>query len=166
MGRRRQAAALPEDAPAGARTTSDHDHDHHDDDTDWTTAPADSDGDGTPDSQDGAPHDASIHPGASDMPDLSFVDSNCDGVDGTADDAVFAAPNGNDANPGTKDKPKRQIQAAVLAAAIGRKSSVYAAGRHVRARGGGNGSWRLRRLRPGQLVASKHQADNHDRLVA
>ena len=87
----------------------------------------DSDGDGTPDGQDCAPHDASIHPGATDLPDLSFVDSNCDGIDGTADNAVFASPNGNDMNPGTKDKPKRQIQAAVVAAAIGGKRSVYAA---------------------------------------
>ena len=79
----------------------------------------DSDGDGTLDGQDCAPHDASIHPGATDLPDLFFVDSNCDGIDGTADNAVFASPTGNDMNPGTKDKPKRQIQAAVVAAAIG-----------------------------------------------
>ena len=87
----------------------------------------DSDGDGTLDGQDCAPHDASIHPGATDLPDLSFVDSNCDGIDGTADDAVFASPSGKDANPGTEDKPKRQIQAAVVAAAIAGKRSVYAA---------------------------------------
>ncbi len=87
----------------------------------------DADGDGTLDSQDCAPHDASIHSGATDKPDLSFVDSNCDGIDGTATDAVFVSPNGKDTNPGTKDKPKRQIQAAVMAAANGGKKSVYAA---------------------------------------
>ena len=80
-----------------------------------------------PDSQDCAPHDRTIHPGARDVPDLSFVDSNCDGIDGTADDAVFASPSGNDANPGTKDRPKRQIEAALLTAAVTKKQSVYAA---------------------------------------
>jgi hypothetical protein len=69
-------------------------------------APADSDRDGTPDGQDCGPHDASIHPGALDAPDLSFVDSNCDGIDGTVNDAVFVSPNGKDTNPGTKDTPK------------------------------------------------------------
>ena len=82
---------------------------------------------GTPDGQDCGPHDASIHPGALDAPDLSFVDSNCDGIDGTVNDAVFVSPNGKDTNPGTKDTPKRQIQAAVLAATAGGKKSVYAA---------------------------------------
>jgi hypothetical protein len=78
--------------------------------------PLDTDKDGTPDAQDCAPTDASVHPGASDTPDLDFVDSNCDGIDGTENDAVFASPSGNDANPGTKAKPKRQIQSAIVAA--------------------------------------------------
>jgi hypothetical protein len=86
--------------------------------------PSDSDGDGIPDPQDCAPRDAAIHPGAPDLPDLSFVDSNCDGIDGTETDAVFVSPNGNDANPGTRAQPKREIQAAIDAA----KASV---GRYV-----------------------------------
>jgi hypothetical protein len=90
-------------------------------------APMDSDRDGVVDSQDCAPHDPGIHPGAVDRPDLGFVDSNCDGVDGTASDAVFASPKGKDSNPGTRDRPKRQIQAAVTAAQLGGKSAVYAA---------------------------------------
>lgn len=80
-------------------------------------APLDSDEDGTLDAQDCAPRNAAIHPGAADRPDLDFVDSNCDGIDGAEKDAVFASPTGNDANPGTKTRPKRQIQAAVEAAA-------------------------------------------------
>jgi hypothetical protein len=76
----------------------------------------DSDGDGYDDQHDCAPTNAAIHPGAPDLPDLSFVDSNCDGIDGTIGDAVFVSPLGSDMNPGTKSQPKREIQAAVVAA--------------------------------------------------
>jgi hypothetical protein len=98
--------------------------------------PADSDGDGIPDPQDCAPRDAAIHPGAPDLPDLSFVDSNCDGIDGTETDAVFVSPNGNDADPGTKPKPKREIQAAIDTVTAGEGRYVLAAAgsyKHVRA---------------------------------
>ena len=44
---------------------------------------SDRDGDGVPDAQDCGPADAAIKPGAADAPDLAFVDSNCDGIDGT-----------------------------------------------------------------------------------
>ena len=67
----------------------------------------------------------SIH--APDLPDLGFVDSNCDRIDGTEANAVFVSPRGNDADPGTKAQPKRQIQAAVLEAAKTGKG-VFAAG--------------------------------------
>src|SRR5262249_60826684 len=40
-----------------------------------------------------------------DTPDLKFVDSNCDGIDGDAKNAVFVAPDGNDAAPGTMKRP-------------------------------------------------------------
>jgi len=70
-------------------------------------APADTDGDGTLDAQDCAPQNAAIHPGAPDVPDLAFVDSNCDGIDGTEKDVIFASPQGSDADPGTRAKPKR-----------------------------------------------------------
>jgi hypothetical protein len=86
----------------------------------------DSDGDGYVDTQDCAPADRTINPGAADLPDLSFVDANCDGIDGTEKNAVFASPNGNDANVGTKTSPKRQIQAAVTAA-VGTGRYVLAA---------------------------------------
>jgi hypothetical protein len=88
---------------------------------------ADRDGDGFANEQDCGPEDPAINPGAADQPDLSFVDSNCDGIDGTEAKAIFASPSGNDANPGTKAAPKRQIQAAVVAAAAAGKDSVYAA---------------------------------------
>ena len=55
----------------------------------------------------------SCDPNAADLPDISFVDSNCDGLDGTSADAIFVSPKGDDANPGTRAKPKRKIQAAI-----------------------------------------------------
>src|SRR5262245_30422496 len=42
----------------------------------------DKDGDGVADDKDCAPNDKTIRPGAPDRPDLAFVDSNCDGIDG------------------------------------------------------------------------------------
>jgi hypothetical protein len=90
--------------------------------------PLDTDRDGVPDSRDCAPRNPAIHPGAPDLPDVDFVDSNCDGIDGTIGDAIFVAPSGNDVNPGTMSRPKRQIQAAVDAAAGTGKDVLVAAG--------------------------------------
>jgi hypothetical protein len=42
---------------------------------------------------------AAIHPGAADAPDLSFVDSNCDGIDGDESQAVFVATTGATLRP-------------------------------------------------------------------
>jgi hypothetical protein len=95
--------------------------------TPTTPVVLDTDGDGAPDAKDCGPRDASIHPGAPDRPELSFVDSNCDGIDGTESDSVFVSPNGDDANPGTKEKPKRWLEAAVTAAAADRKHAVLVA---------------------------------------
>jgi hypothetical protein len=89
--------------------------------------PLDADGDGTPDAQDCAPRNAAIHPGAADVPDLGFVDSNCDAIDGAEADAVFVAPNGNDANPGTKARPKREINAAIATVRAGNGRYVLVA---------------------------------------
>ncbi len=86
----------------------------------------DSDHDGYPDGLDCAPRDASVHPGATDMPDLHFVDANCDGIDGDLETAVFVSPAGNDANPGTMTRPLRTL-AAAIAAADARDKDVYAA---------------------------------------
>lgn len=93
-----------------------------------TTTGTDTDHDGYADAQDCGPTSAAIHPGAPDTPDLSFVDSNCDGIDGTERAAVFVSPTGNDGDPGTKAKPKRQIQAAVIEAAKSDKDVFAAAG--------------------------------------
>lgn len=48
------------------------------------TVSVDADHDGFQASVDCNDRDPSIHPGARDLPDLSFVDSNCDGIDGDA----------------------------------------------------------------------------------
>src|SRR4051812_2311616 len=68
-------------------------------------AAPDYDGDGpktTPGKADCAPLDPNVHPGALDKPDLSFADTNCDGIDGDKAKAIFVALGvGNDAAPGT-----------------------------------------------------------------
>ncbi len=53
-----------------------------------------------------------------DKPDLSFVDENCDGIDGDINGAIFVdTVTGNDGNPGTIASPKQTIGAGILAAA-------------------------------------------------
>jgi len=73
------------------------------------------------------PSHPSCDPNAPDLPDLSFVDSNCDGLDGTEADAIFVSPNGDDANPGSRAKPKREIQAAIDTVKAGEGRYVLAA---------------------------------------
>src|SRR6476659_7998976 len=88
--------------------------------TDW-------DGDGTADG-DCAPLDPAVHPGAVDKPDLSFEDTNCDGVDGDLAKAVWVSVvTGNDAAPGTQTSPKKTLAAAITLAASEGKD-VYAMG--------------------------------------
>lgn len=94
--------------------------------------PQDSDADGFNDTEDCAPTNPLISPVAPDLPDLAFVDSNCDGIDGTEKDAIFVSPRGNDANPGTKAAPKREIQAAVTAAGTGGRYVIAAGGSYAR----------------------------------
>ena len=96
------------------------------------TTTTDRDGDGVADTQDCAPADPKIKPGAPDAPDLAFVDSNCDGIDGTESKAIFASPLGKDTNPGTKAAPKREIDAAVVAAAAQGKDVLAAVGLYQR----------------------------------
>lgn len=65
-----------------------------------------------------------------DRPDLSFTDSNCDGLDGEWTQGIFVAPpagGGADTNPGTRAQPMASIRAAVAAAVSQGKRDVYVA---------------------------------------
>ena len=55
--------------------------------------------------------------GNTDLPDLSFADDDCDGLDGTVGRAVFVSPTGSDAAAGTRSAPLRTVTAGVMAAA-------------------------------------------------
>ena len=62
-------------------------------------------------------------------PDLAGddVDSNCDGVDGEVDNAIFVSKDGNDSNPGTRELPVVTLQAGLGLAKSGNKRDVYVA---------------------------------------
>ncbi len=86
----------------------------------------DADGDGYPASVDCNDGNALIHPGALDAPDASFVDSNCDGIDGDAALAIFVAPVGmNTATCGTINAPCQTITFGISRAVTTSKNSVY-----------------------------------------
>jgi hypothetical protein len=74
---------------------------------------------------------AACSPGAPDKPDLGFVDSNCDGIDGDRGGALFVAPGGSDANPGSYDSPKKSVAVAVTAGIAAGKDVYVAAGTYV-----------------------------------
>jgi hypothetical protein len=72
-----------------------------------------------------APPDAGCLPEAgTDEPDDEFSDTNCDGIDGDASSAVFVAPTGSDADPGTMNAPVRTLGKGIDKAAAGGKA-VY-----------------------------------------
>ena len=75
-----------------------------------------------------APAHAACSAGAPDKPDLSFVDSNCDGIDGDKASALFVAPGGNDNNDGSAVHPKATVAAAVTAALPAGKDVYVATG--------------------------------------
>jgi hypothetical protein len=54
----------------------------------------DADGDGYTTAIDCNDADRAVHPGAADVPDFAFADSNCDGIDGDEPRAVFVSPSG------------------------------------------------------------------------
>lgn len=74
------------------------------------------------------PAHADCSAGAPDKPDLGFVDSNCDSIDGDKAAALFVAPGGNDANNGSFGNPKKTVAAAVGAALAAGKDVYVAAG--------------------------------------
>ncbi len=66
--------------------------------------------------------------GALDNPDDSFVDRNCDGIDGDVTKAIFVAipaDGGNDGNAGTMTAPMATINAAIAKAGSVGKTQVY-----------------------------------------
>jgi hypothetical protein len=74
---------------------------------------------------------AACTPGAPDKPDLAFVDSNCDGIDGDKAAALFVAPGGSDGNSGNYLSPMKSVSAAVTAGLAAHKDVYVAAGTYV-----------------------------------
>jgi len=67
-------------------------------------------------------------PDDEDIPDPSFIDSNCDGIDGDIDRAFFVATDGDDDDAGTRGAPFQTVQAALDAAEeSGSRDHVYVA---------------------------------------
>ncbi|QRO02958.1 DUF1565 domain-containing protein [Archangium violaceum] len=68
-------------------------------------------------------------PGQTDLPDDSFQDSNCDGVDGTASAALFVDPaSGQDINTGTREAPLKTLSYALQRVANQGKALYLAQG--------------------------------------
>jgi hypothetical protein len=68
-----------------------------------------------------------------DEPDDSFVDSNCDGIDGDVASAVFVAPSGNDGADGTMTSPLRSLKHAIDVATAAGKSVYLCDGEYAEA---------------------------------
>ncbi len=62
---------------------------------------------------------------STDLPDLGFVDANCDGIDGEVMRGIFVSTTGADSNPGTKAMPKQTLAAAVTALVTSGKRDLY-----------------------------------------
>jgi hypothetical protein len=78
--------------------------------TSWCYGPLDSAG-ATP----GTPNPCCF-PSVSDVPDLNYLDSNCDGIDGDIARAIFVSQSGAFGNPGTMDQPVPDVQFGILLA--------------------------------------------------
>jgi len=89
----------------------------------------DDDNDGSPDSEDCADNDPTIKPGAADLPDPAFVDTNCDGIDGDAKKACFvSAALGAVGAPGTQALPVKTLSACVPLVAAGALTQILVDG--------------------------------------
>ena len=90
----------------------------------------DLDDDGTPNESDCEPNDPTIHPGADDPLEAPYTDTNCDGVDGVANEAIFVAPDGvNSAAGGTsRSDPVETISYALGRAQATGRDKVFIAG--------------------------------------
>src|SRR5690348_2480014 len=94
-----------------------------------TALASDYDGDGSSTPADCNDFDAAVHPGATDKPDFVFEDTNCDGIDGDVNKAIFVDGGGGlDTRSGTKDFPKKTISNAIVAAKAAGKDVYVAAG--------------------------------------
>lgn len=88
--------------------------------------PSDIDNDGfTVEQGDCNDGDAAIKPGANDDPDGSFVDSNCDGIDGTKATSVFVSQQGSDGSScGEFTAPCQTINMGMVRAGLIQRSRV------------------------------------------
>lgn len=93
----------------------------------------DLDGDGFNSSIDCNDFNSVVNPGMADMPDDSFLDSNCDNIDGNVALSFFVSPNGSDANIGSKALPFLTIQFAIDSANAdsSKKNVLIAAGTYA-----------------------------------
>jgi hypothetical protein len=66
-----------------------------------------------------------------DLPDDAFEDTNCDGIDGDASQAVFVAPTGSAEGDGTIDEPLNSIAQAVAVAAAQNKDVYVCVGEYA-----------------------------------
>ncbi len=65
---------------------------------------------------------------AVDLPDVAFIDANCDGMDGEVTNGVFVSVTGDDTNPGTREDPVFSIQEGLRKAVAQNKRDVYVSG--------------------------------------
>src|SRR4051812_26291175 len=94
-----------------------------------TALASDYDRDGSQTPADCNDFDPAIHPGAVDKPDFAREDTNCDGIDGDANGAIFVdGGTGLDSRSGAKDFPKKTISSAIVAAKAAGKDVYVAAG--------------------------------------
>jgi hypothetical protein len=62
---------------------------------------------------------------AVDLPDVAFVDANCDGMDGEVTNGIFVSLTGDDTNPGSREEPVLTIDEGIRKAVAQNKRDVY-----------------------------------------